>query len=187
MPQWENTPETPADTAVFRIVRTPATGKLAGLLTCNDLVGCNTHFAMNRTVPCEGRDRCPLCADGHAYRWHGWVSAVILPGLEHVLVEFTANAATTFHTYQDLHGSLRACRFSAFRPSGRHNGRVVIQTTPGDPGKIRLPDPPNIRRILCHIWNVQYTDEQPTRMTRPPFKNVNVDDNGSDGRYRADQ
>lgn len=185
MPKWTNEPQSAADQAVFRILRTPAQGKLGGLVTCNDVIGCNTHFVTNRTVPCEGRDSCGLCAQGYAYRWHGWVSAVILPGLEHVLFEFTATASETFRTYQDLHGSLRACRFAAFRASNRPNGRVVIQTTPGDPNKVRLPDPPDVRRILCHIWNVQYNSNQPTAMDRPPFKSIGVDDNGSDGRYRG--
>lgn len=185
MPQWSERPDHASDHAIFRILRTPASGRLNGLITCNNVIGSNTHFVQNRTIPCEGRDHCEHCAAGFTYRWHGWVSAVILPGLEHVLFEFTATASETLATYQDLHGSLRACRFQAFRANSRPNGRVVIQTSPGDPNKIRLPDPPNVRKILCHIWNVQYTAPQPTRMDRPPFKSIAVDDNGSDGRYRS--
>ena len=78
--------------------------------------------------------------------------------LEHFLFEFTATATKTFENYQALHNSLRACHFKAARPSGRHNGRVVIHCKPGDEQRLRLPDPPDVQKILCHIWNVPNTN-----------------------------
>jgi hypothetical protein len=185
MPIWSDAPDNPSDVAIFRIVRTPATGVYTAIVTGLEAVGCNTHYANNRTVPCEGPRQCNLCHEGFSYRWHGYLTALTLPSLEHVVFEFTATAADTFANYRRLHGTLRACRFRASRPSKRPNGRVLIETSPGDPQKTRLPDPPNLRKILCHIWNVQYTENQPTDMTRPPFQRVNVDDNGKDGRIRT--
>jgi len=184
MPIFTNQPPELPDGYVFRILRTPATAVLQAVITCLEAVGTNTHFVNNRTVPCEGADNCPFCTDGHSRRWHGYVSCILVPNLEHVLFEFTAHASDTFKNYNDLHGTLRACRFRAFRPSKRHNGRVVIHTAPGDEAKVRLPEPPNIQRILCHIWNVKYTTRQPTRMSRPPFKLIETEDNHQDGRYR---
>jgi len=184
MPIFTETPPDLPDGYVFRIVRTPPKGTLQAVVTSTEVVGCNTHFANNRTVPCEGSGNCPLCDDGFSKRWHGYLSCILTTSLEHVLFEFTAHASDTFKNYNQLHNTLRACLFKAFRPSGRANGRVIIHTAPGDETRIRIPDPPDIKRLLCHIWNVRYDREQPTYMGRPPFKTVAVDDNGQDGRYR---
>jgi len=185
MPIFTNNPPKIPDGFVFRIIRTPADKPFTAVVTCTDPIGCNTHFANNRTIPCEGFDACPLCQDGFSKRWHGYVSCLVPTTLEHCLFEFTAHAADSFTNYYELHGNLRACAFRAFRPSKRHNGRVIIHTSPADEAKIRLPDPPDIQRLLCHIWNVKYT-EPPKRMNRPPFKVVDVHDgNGRDGRYSA--
>lgn len=178
MPQFTSTPPELADGYVFRIIRTPADRPFVAIVTCTDPVGSNTHFAQNRTVPCEGYDHCHLCQDGHSKRWHGYVSCIVPATLEHCLFEFTAHASDSFKNYHELHSGVRGCAFKAFRPSKRHNGRVIIHTAPGDERKIALPEPPNIQRLLCHIWNVKYT-EPPTRMQRPPFKVATPDnDNG---------
>lgn len=185
MPLFTTEPPELPDGFVFRIVRTPADRPFQAIVTCIEPVGSNTHFANNRTIPCEGYDACPLCQDGFSKRWHGYVSCLVPTTLEHCLFEFTAHAADSFKNYIDLHSTIRACVFRAFRPSKRHNGRVIIHTTPGDEAKIRLPDPPDIQRLLCHIWNVKY-NQPPKRMSRPPFKCIDVEDgNGRDGRYRA--
>jgi len=185
MPQWINQPPKATDVSIFRIIRTPANKPLQAIITCTDLVGCNTHYASNRTVPCDGQGQCQWCANGYSHRWHGYVSAIMLPGLEHVLFECTATAADVFRNYYQLHDTLRACHFQATRPSKRPNGRVVIATRPGDPNKVRLPQPPDIRRILCHLWNVRYDTEQPTGMDKPPFKTIGLPDDNTDGRYQA--
>lgn len=157
MPNWQNEP--PKDTHGFslRILRTPSTKPLIGLVTSTDVLGCITHYARNRTIPCEGEDDCEWCQDGFSWRWHGYLAAILSDTLEHFLFEFTATAATTFQTYHRLHMTMRACHFKATRPSGRNNGRVVIFCKPGDEQRARLPDPPDLKKILCHIWNVQNT------------------------------
>jgi len=183
MPTFTNEPPDMPNGYVFRIVRTPANSVLQAAITCDDAVGCETHFANNRTVPCEGPDACDLCTEGYSRRWHGYVSAVLHPSLEHVLFEFTAQASDTFKNYRLLHNTLRACLFKASRPSKRPNGRVIIHTSPGDEQRIRIPPPPDIRKILCHIWNVPYNPHQPTRMNRPPFKSIHLTPANGDGRY----
>lgn len=184
MPLFSSEPPQLPDGFVYRIIRTPADRPFSAIITSLEAVGANTHFANNRTIPCEGPDVCALCADGFSWRWHGYVSCLVPSTLEHCLFEFTAHASDSFKNYHVLHTTLRACAFRAFRPSKRQNGRVIIHTTPGDESRLRLPEPPNIKRLLCHIWNVQYNQAQPTRMTRPPFKVVDVQGNGRDGRYQ---
>jgi len=171
MPHFTTQPPELPDGFVFRIVRTPADRPFVAIVTCVDPVGCNTHFANHRTTPCDGYAACNLCMDGHSKRWHGYVSCLVPTTLEHVLFEFTAHACDPFTNYHNLHAGLRACAFKAFRPSKRNNGRVIIHTSPADERKLALPEPPNIQRLLCHIWNVQYTEPE-TRMPRPPFKDA---------------
>lgn len=156
MPHWSTTPPPAADGLALRIVRTPATRAVDAIATAPDFVGCCTHYAGNRTVPCEGPEACPWCADGHSWRWHGYLSAILTGTLEHILFEFTAAASDTFRNYYLLHGSMRACQFKAHRPSGRTNGRVLIACKRLDQQTLRLPDPPNVKKILCHIWGCQY-------------------------------
>jgi hypothetical protein len=186
MPVFTTEPPPLPDGFVFRILRTPAKGTLQAIVTCTDVIGTNTHFVNNRTIPCEGQGECPHCHDGFSKRWHGYVSCMITANLEHVLFEFTAHASDTFRNYYKLHNTMRACLFRATRPSGRHNGRVIIHTAPGDESRYALPDPPDIKRLLCHIWNVRYDPNQSNDMGRVPFRTIAVGDNGQDGRYRRD-
>ena len=157
MPKWISTP--PPDQAGFslRILRTPASKPIVAFVTATDVLGCITHFARNRTIPCEGAEECTWCQEGYSWRWHGYLSALLADSLEHFLFEFTAIAANTFNNYHQLHQTLRACHFKAERPSGRHNGRVVIHCKPADEQRLRLPTPPDVKKILCHLWNVQNT------------------------------
>jgi hypothetical protein len=168
MPRWTDTPPPEPEGLAMRIIRTPPTHTLHAIVTSPDVSGCPTHYAANRTIPCEGSDSCKWCEQGLSWRWHGYLAAILCGTLEHFLFEFTATAADTFRNYFTLHASMRACQFAARRPSGRPNGRVVIACKRLDEQRIRLPAPPNVRRILCHIWNVPYTntDERhlPTRL-----------------------
>lgn len=184
MPKWSDKPPTAGDGITFRIVRTPAAKPLTAISTAPQVTGCCTHFVQNRTVPCEGEDYCDWCKQGHSWRWHGYLSAILTQTYEHILFEFTATASDVFRNYLRLHGSLRGCRFTAHRPSGRHNGRVVIACTPADEQRIRLPDPPDIARILCHIWNVQYQGVDQVRIPNRLGHQIGVPPSDGDGRNR---
>lgn len=184
MPQWIDDPRADDARFAFRILRTPPDKPVNAIITCVDLIGCNTHYAANRTIPCEGKDRCQACQDGLSFRWHGYVSAILTGTLEHVLFECTATAADTFRNYYMLHQTMRGCFFTARRPSGRHNGRVVIACKPVDEQRTRLPDPPDVRAILCHVWNVQYNKVHTDLRVRFPFKQADVQPSDDDGRNR---
>lgn len=187
MPLW--TPEPPPQHSGYtlRIARTPAKGTLRAIITATDVTGVCTHFAKNRTIPCEGTDKCTWCAEGFSWRWHGYVSCILTDTLEHVIFEFSAAASDTFRNYLQLHGTLRGCIFTATRPSQRFNGRVVISCKPSDPQRQRLPDPPNVPKLLCHVWNVQYTPDPGLVARLRDFAQINPNDLGDDGRYRQKQ
>jgi hypothetical protein len=182
MPSWTDQPPTSAANYPLRILRTPAKGTITAIVTSTELQGCPTHYCNNRTVPCEGADTCKLCADGYSWRWHGYVACILKNSLEHILFEFTAAASDTFRNYIALHNEIRGCLFKASRPSGRPNGRVVIEASPADLSRLHLPNPPNIRKILCHIWGIQYQEPDYRRMPRPPYQDARpkLDGNGED-------
>lgn len=186
MDPWPDQPPETERRLAFRILRTPAAKPLVAIATAHELVGRMTHFAKNRTVPCEGEDACPWCQEGHSRRWHGYLAAVLTDSYEHFLFEFTATASDTFKNYLVVNDTMRGCKFRSHRPNARTNGRVVISCTRLDEMKLRLPDSPNVKKILCHIWNIQYNENQPTGMLRPPFKDVGLMPDDGDGRYKPD-
>lgn len=185
MPQWQNDPP-PVDKAVpYRIVRVPPAKPLTGIVTCTEIVGCNTHYLRNRTVPCEGPDQCDACAEGHAWRWHAYVSLLLAWSYEHVILELTAAASDPLRNYARNRGSLRGCQLNAHRPSKRPNGRIVVTCKVIDNQHVTLPDPPNIQRILCHVWGVQYKRPELKSILKPPAVQMHVDPSDDDARYRA--
>ncbi len=184
MPIWSDTPPSDEERFSYRIVRTPPDKSLQAIVTSGSIEGCPTHYAHSRTIPCEGLDTCKLCEAGHSWRWHGYVSAVLITTMEHVLFEFTATASDTFKTFHGVNGTLRGCSYTAWRPSKKPNGRVVISCKHADTARVTLPPPPNIRKILCHIWNIQYTQTELTTGRSPADKNIDVGNNGKDGRYQ---
>lgn len=187
MVNWTNHPPTDAGPYAYRIVRTPADKPLTATITCNDLLGTDTHYVNHRTIPCEGPDHCAACQQGYSYRWHGYVSAVLLPGLEHVIIELTPGAAQTLTTYQRAYHDLRGCSLRAHRPSGRPNGRVVLHCKRTDPAKSPLPPAPDLKVILCHIWGIQLDCVADTAISLPIGRALQTAPSKGDGRYRPKQ
>lgn len=138
----------------FNLRRTPAKGKLVATATCDNLVGCPTHFFGGHTVPCEAPN-CPACDEGHPWRWHGYISATDWKTGEHFLFEMTAQAAEYFATYRKQHGTLRGCLFEATRRGQYRNGRVVIRCKTADLNQVTLPESPDLVACLCQIWHVE--------------------------------
>lgn len=167
MPQFTQHSPTSSGSPGLRLVRTPHAKPLYAIVTTTTLIGCPTHFANRRTVPCE-RPQCKLCDEGISWRWHAYVSCYVVENKEHIIFECTANAADAFHEYQDAHGTLRGCHFKAWRVNQAPNGRVVINTQAADLGKYRLPPPPDIPAIMSHIWGLSSAGAttQPSRPGR---------------------
>ena len=180
MPTFDFDPPSVQDNFPFRILRCPALGALDAIATCSRLIGTWTHFAQNRTVPCEGQDACSLCAEGFSKRWHAYLSALIPKTLEHILFECTASASEAFRTYQSVHSTLRGCYFRAERPSHKPNGRVIIKCHPADLTGRFLPPEPDVHRLLCHLWNVQYDPND----LGPSCKPIGTDVHTGNGRRR---
>lgn len=156
MPRFDPAPPEGARQSGLRLIRTPAARPIVLICTSHRITGCATHWYSQRTVPCEAPG-CPACDEGFPWRWHAYLSALHPVTLEHLILELTARAVDPLQAYETAHGTLRGCQFEAARVNQKPNGRVLIRTRPADLAKIRLPEPPNIERLLCHIWGLPET------------------------------
>jgi hypothetical protein len=164
MPTWRNDLPNEQKHMGFQLQRTPAAGALQAIITCDDLLVCDTHFWHGRTVPCERpvadhpsadcRGSCPACAEAIPFRTHVYVSAFDGRKHEHFIFECTTHAAKPLADYRQANRTLRGCSFYANRPKGQKNSRVVIETNTVNLTKINLPQPPNITLALGVIWRL---------------------------------
>jgi len=161
----------------FDLRRTPATASLQAIITCEEMVVCDTHFWHGRTLPCEREvnengktvddTACPACIDKQSYRTHVYVSAFDPKTREHVIFECTATAAKPLEEYFQVTKTLRGCVIFASRPKQGKNSKVAIQTNTVNPLKVPLPQPPDVIRALSIIWRLPKTS---LPVEEKPFK-----------------
>ena len=173
MPNWRNELPPEGKNHGYDLRRTPTNGNLIAIITCTDLLVCDTHYWHGRTTPCEREcnnhgqtiddSHCPACLEKAAWRTHVYVSAFDNKKREHFIFECTTHAAKTLQEYQDAAGTLRGCILNACRPKGTPNGKVAILTHAADLSKSPLPAAPNIPDALAVIWRLPRTacEEQP--------------------------
>jgi hypothetical protein len=137
----------------YDLKRTPATQAIIAIITCDELVACQTHYWGGRTVPCEGTE-CKACLNLVPARWHIYVTCMEEKSRAQYIFECTAQAGEAFSEHFNAHGTLRGCKFQAYRPKQTKNGKVQIETKPYDLTKINLPPAPNLKRALCTIWQL---------------------------------
>lgn len=183
MPNWSNQLPDEARGHALPIRRTPARKPLKAIVTCEDLVGCYTHYWKGRTMPCE-KPECDACDKGQPYRWHAYLSAWEPETALHFLFECTAQAAQNFVDFREKHHTLCGCYFMATRWKSSPNGRVLIRTKPDDvPGR-RIPGPPDLIACLSTLWNIAQTEvgksgyepEKKTKIVTPFTPKVVPDD-----------
>ncbi len=156
MPQFTSRPPAKPTGYGLDLIRTPANGRITLALTCENIIGCPTHWYGGRTIPCEEVE-CPGCAATVSWRWHGYVSGLVAPTRRQVLMEFTAQASETIADYHDSQGTLRGSFLVAQRHRNRHNGRVIVALHAAELEKLNLPAPPDVTASLAIIWNVPQT------------------------------
>lgn len=137
----------------LKLRRTPAKGKLTGIVTSVDLLGHKTHYWHGRTMPCEEHG-CEACEEGAGFRWHFYTGIFSQKFGGHFIFECTGNAAEGFAIYRTLTATLRGAYFEAERTGCRPNSPVIVRCKPCDLTGIALPDPPDIKRILAMIWGL---------------------------------
>lgn len=171
MPRFSNQLPTQGANRGFDLRRTPTTGNIHVIVTCEDFVVCDTHFWHGRTTPCErivndeGKtlddSHCPSCLEKQAWRSHVYVSVFDPKKQEHFIWECTAQAAKPIAEYRDTVGSLRGCVISANRPKGTPNGRVIVVTGTANLARNPIPQSPDLTRALAVIWRIPATALEP--------------------------
>jgi len=164
MPTWRNQLPPEGKNHGFDLCRTPASGTLMGIITCEDLIVCDTHFWHGRTLPCERLTNdegktiddtpCQACREKAAWRTHVYVSAFDMKKREHFLFECTTLAAKPLAEYREATGTLRGCILNASRPKGQKNAKVAIVTNTANLGRCQIPPPPDIPAALAVIWRL---------------------------------
>lgn len=164
----------------FDLRRTPTTGAIHAICTCDNLIVCDTHFWHGRTTPCEritneegatiDDSPCPACREKLSYRTHAYVSCFDAKSHEHFIFECTDHAARPLQDYFVANTTLRGCIFNATRPKGTPNGKVVIQTNTANLQRVILPQPPDLIMALAVIWRLPLTglatDKAPNNTSR---------------------
>jgi len=153
MYEFSNAPPPDPRGNALQLIRTPVGRALKQIVTCEDLVGCPTHFYHGRTRPCAGNN-CEACADGLPWRWHGYLSCYNPTSRLHSLFEMTAKAAEPLIDYRKAHGTLRGCLMTAKRVNLSPNARVLISTTTADLEKYPIPKSPRLLEALSILWNI---------------------------------
>jgi hypothetical protein len=147
------------------VIRTPNKGTIHGLITCDNLIGTNTHFYGGRTVPCM-REECDACKDGAPFRWHAYLTCYNGQAKQHFIFECTALAAESFYEYLRANGTLRGCMFNARRGSSRANARVILELKPYAGDRSSIPHAPNLILALAKLWNIPITDVKAPTATK---------------------
>jgi hypothetical protein len=160
--------------------RTPAAATLRGIITCDTLTTCDTHFYHGRTTPCEriindnGRtiddSYCAPCQAKQPWRSHAYVSLFDTRAREHFILELTDAAAQPLEEYYKANGTLRGCAIQAWRPKAAANAKVQVICSPANLQSNPIPAAPNIIAALCVIWRVkmQQTEKTPSAHGRTP-------------------
>lgn len=151
---WTNRPPNSELGLNFTIIRTPAKGRYQAYVLSDDLLGLPTHYVGRRTQPCTG-DGCPHCADGYSWRWHGYLCVLDPRTHQKLVIELPAQACQIICEYRDAHHTLAGALLEVWRPSQKPNGRVAAHVSHADLRGKTLPEPADLKRFLCHVWNIR--------------------------------
>jgi len=166
MDPWQNEPPSADSIGGVRLVRTPASHPLRGVILSDDLVGRPTHYDGTRTVPCEG-PRCDLCSKGLPWRWHGYLALWCPTIQERVILELTAQASQRIAEHRRTYGNLRGFDLTANRPRGKPNSRVALLIGTKRQPEHLLPPAPDVPRIMTYIWG---TDQRASQLRPRPVE-----------------
>ena len=151
MPNWSARPKEKKDHLNLTLLRTPVGSGLTGIVTCDQMIGCDTHYYEGRTIPCESPS-CQACEAGIGTRWHGYLSIWSPKTTHHAILELTADASEEVYRYYELAGTLRGCMLSSRRKNAKNNSPIEITTKPANLAGLALPPPPNLADAMCLIW-----------------------------------
>ncbi len=165
MPIWSNSIPEKTKQCGYDLRRTPADKPIKGLITCNAVIGCYTHWWGGRTVPCEGKT-CEACKANTPARWHCYLSILESGTRDHFIFECTGKAANPLIEWLSTEPTLRGVLLYAHRPKRRRNSRVEIILTPRDNRDTIIPTAPDLVQAMSVIWQLPGTALKTDRTER---------------------
>ena len=177
MGNWQDRPPPPREFAGLRLTRVAKSKSITGIITCDEMVGRNTHFEHRRTVPCAG-DACELCLERNQKRWHGYVSICSTRSTTQIILELTDLASQPIIEWFDRRGSLRGTRIIAERKGNFDNSPVSCTLEINDVDLRTLPASPDLRRFLQMLWKLppENGNEKDLTAPRPNIRNILIAD-----------
>ncbi len=158
MSHWSDKPPANDKVPPLRIIRTPPRQSFTSWILSSKITGAMTHYANSRTIKCIG-EPCPICADHRLPRWYGYFAIYNPTSGARALFEIPDGAYLAFGDYLVKYKSLRGAKFTASRKPDRPNGQVVCQLTPPTNAEIPFPEEPDVFRLLCQIWGLDWKAE----------------------------
>ncbi len=158
MRDWSDKPPANDKVPPLRIHRTPPRLSFTSWILSSNITGAMTHYANSRTIKCIG-EGCPICADHRLPRWYGYFAIYNPKSAARALFEIPDGAYLAFGDYLVKYKSLRGAKFTASRKPDRPNGQVVCQLTPPTNAEIPFPEEPDVFRLLCQIWGLDWQTE----------------------------
>ncbi len=154
---FQSTPPDRKERHNLTIVRTPAKGKVGGVILAPSMWGAAIHFH-GRSLPCSNDQACPICKTGNVPRWTGYLP-IWLPGwIKPALLELPTAAAEQVAAYAIDTGKIEHKSITCDRPKGRANSRIRIDIRTENMDGYKLPAAPDVQRALCLIWQIDYDD-----------------------------
>ena len=149
---WTDRPEPGTVKSTFDLLRTPPSAPFIGTVTSTVILGTPIHFFGGRSAPCLQADDCEACKHGRQYRWMAYFA--VLPDGSHkqALFEVTALIHAKFVEFAGSADQVRGIRFKVWRPSKRASGRIAVSFGTERAAEITLPDAPDVRPLMEHIW-----------------------------------
>lgn len=151
-------------------------GGLPPVISLSDwLIGNELHWWNGRSFP-HLKENCPACAAKRSKVWKGYLGCLDPKTRKIFILELTPNCTEALSAYKITYGSLRGAQIKLDRSATKINGRVTATATPAQLGGLELPLPPDLRKILDHMWQVDHMPEQttpvdPRPVTEAPMNN----------------
>jgi hypothetical protein len=151
----------------MRIRRLKASQKIVATVL-NDLWGCWTHWAGNRSEPCLGdKKTCPGHKRGLPARWKGYLHILDHNNREESFLELTPTAATQLFDQLGTESPLRGNRIQVERMAG-DKARMRITVLTAHLSDVQLPPAKDPYKTLCSLWGVSDVSlEKPGQPTLP--------------------
>jgi len=152
MATWTRFPEETVIENSYDLRRTPPKQKVKGIFTSDSVESTAVHWFNGRTIQCGRPDDCTPCERLTPYKWMAYFGYVDLADDTHCIFEVTAlKHAEIERCIADRNG-VRGLQFQSYRPSGKLNGRISFTFKKTPKALDGLPDAPDVRNVMEHIW-----------------------------------